>query len=321
MTIREGRWDCDSCGTKGVLGRELACPQCGRRRPEGVRFYLPEDADIVTDEPLIERAEAGADWLCEFCGASNLATREACKQCGAPRGESPAQAVQEYDEEAVPRSGEQPIPQPPPPPPKPFPWAIVASVVAALLLLLAVGGFFLFRSTETTATVTGFSWERAIEIEELREVTEEGSSVPSGGRLVREEETEVEERVEVGTETYVCGQIDMGNGMFKDKECERPVYETRYRTETTYVYEIDKWLKDRTEQESGTDKAPRWPSFDLGQDEREGKRTESYTLHLQDSTKNDKSYDIDLKEDTWKTYEKGDTVTLKVNALGATIAE
>lgn len=323
MAIREGRWDCDSCGTKGILGRELTCPQCGRRRPEGVRFYLPDDASAVTDESLIERAEAGADWLCEYCGASNLATREVCKQCGAPRGESTAQEVREYESSEVPRSGEQPLPsyQPPPPPPKPFPWAMVIGGVAALLLLGAAVAFFLFRTTETTAEVTGFSWERAIEVEELREVQEEGSSVPPGGRLIREKETEVEEQVEVGTETYVCGKIDLGNGMFEDKECERPIYETRYRTETTYVYEIDRWLKDRTESESGTDKTPRWPDFDLERDEREGPRTESYRLHLQDTTKNDKNYTIDLKEDNWKEYETGELVTLKVNALGATIAE
>lgn len=323
MAIREGRWDCESCGHKGILGRELACPKCGYRRPDGVKFYLPQDAQEVTDEALRQRAEAGADWVCEWCGASSVATAQACSQCGAERGTSPSQQVKEYTLEEVPQTGDATLPkrQPPPafhapepPPAKKFSPLIIIAIVG-VLLICGIGGFLLFRTTETTATITDIAWERAIDIERFTTVTEEGKSVPSGGRVIRERDVEVEETVQTGTETYVCGQVDLGNGMFEDKECERPVYDTRYRTETIYVYEIDRWVHDRTERASGNDRKPYWPRSNLDGDERESDKSEEYILVTQDDT-NGKTYKVKLSEQRWRLYEKGTRVTLKVNMLG-----
>ena len=47
MAIREGRWDCQYCGTKGALGRHKACPVCTAPRERGTKFYLPKDAKII----------------------------------------------------------------------------------------------------------------------------------------------------------------------------------------------------------------------------------------------------------------------------------
>lgn len=314
--IREGRWDCEHCGTTGLAGRELSCPKCGHRRPENVTFYLPEEAGEVTDEELKKRAKAGADWVCEWCGSSNVALRGTCLQCGAEKGTSPSQQVKSYEASAVPRSGDaaRPEPTPPPEPASKFPVPIIA-IVVVLLLACAVGGFLLFRTTETTATVTGVSWERTIDIEVLDTVTKEAATIPAGGRKVREKQVQVEETVQTGTETYVCGQKDLGNGMFEDEECERPVYETRQRNETVYVYEIDEWVVDRTEEASGNDYSPYWPRSDLDDDEREGERTETYTVLVED-TENGETYNVEMDEDRWKTYEAGQQVNVAVNALG-----
>ena len=85
MAIREGRWDCQYCGTKGNLGRDKSCGNCGRSRPEGTKFYLPEGAEEVTDQRLIEQAESGPDWVCAFCASSNKSNATSCGSCGAAR--------------------------------------------------------------------------------------------------------------------------------------------------------------------------------------------------------------------------------------------
>ena len=45
MAIREGRWDCQYCGTTGIPGREKVCPNRARSRPEGTNIYLPDDTN------------------------------------------------------------------------------------------------------------------------------------------------------------------------------------------------------------------------------------------------------------------------------------
>ncbi|HEU4884032.1 MAG TPA: zinc finger protein, partial [Longimicrobium sp.] len=105
MAIREGRWDCPSCGSKAVYGRHVDCPGCGRPRPAGIRFYLTEDAPAIVDAAQLAEARAGADWICEHCQASNRATIQTCAGCGAARGTSPTQPVQDFGMGAVPRTG------------------------------------------------------------------------------------------------------------------------------------------------------------------------------------------------------------------------
>jgi hypothetical protein len=104
MAIREGRWDCPSCGSKAVFGRHVDCPGCGKPRPAGIRFYLTDDAPVITDAAQLAEAKAGADWICEHCGASTRATETDCGGCGAPRGTSPSQPVIDYGPGQVPRS-------------------------------------------------------------------------------------------------------------------------------------------------------------------------------------------------------------------------
>ncbi|HEX8432380.1 MAG TPA: zinc finger protein, partial [Longimicrobium sp.] len=86
MAIREGRWDCPSCGSTGIFGRHVECLSCGKPRPGGVRFYLSDDAPVLVDPERIAEARAGADWVCEHCAATNRATHPDCEGCGAPRG-------------------------------------------------------------------------------------------------------------------------------------------------------------------------------------------------------------------------------------------
>jgi hypothetical protein len=107
MAIREGRWDCPSCGSTAIYGRHVDCPGCGKPRPQGVRFYLTDNAPVVTDPERLREALAGADWICEHCEASNRATLSHCGGCGAGRDAAdPVQPVREHAADEIPRTGD-----------------------------------------------------------------------------------------------------------------------------------------------------------------------------------------------------------------------
>jgi ribosomal protein L40E len=108
MAIREGRWDCPGCGSRSVYGRHVDCPGCGKPRPAGTRFYLTDDAPVITDAAQLAEANAGADWICGHCGASTRATQTDCGGCGVARGTSPTQPVIHYGPGQVPRAGGTP---------------------------------------------------------------------------------------------------------------------------------------------------------------------------------------------------------------------
>lgn len=350
MAVREALWDCQYCDAMGVRGREDYCPSCSRPRPEGTKFYLPKDAQAVTDESLLRQTKKGPDWVCAFCDSSNEADETACVYCGAGREATSAQQqVKEYAVGSAPTSGDNtfedaPVAAEPQQASRPR-WLPVAGVLALLVLLACIcGGILLSRSSEAEVTAVQFDWQRTIEVEAVRTVVEEDWDVPAGGRTLSQQEEireydrvligyetlerEVSEQVQVGERTYVCGQRDLGNGFFEDIECTDPVYETQYRTEsydepiyesvpvygTKYTYEIDRWLTVRTEQAGANDRSPLWPNTNLGEGEREGDRTEMYQITFQDGEGT--RHTLDYTEAEWQTFEQGTTYQLKFNAFG-----
>lgn len=350
-----GRWDCSSCGNTSIAGDLDVCPGCGRPRPQDVAFYLPEDAQAVTDAAGIREARAGADWYCQHCGSANPNDRQAaCEQCAAPRGSSPQHQVREYTLDGAPRTAEEAAPrrpQPPPPPRAPR-WstpkrlALGAGVLSLLLIcLLGVLGLALvFGPRDTPVTVTALSWERAVAVERHQQLTEEGWSIPEGGSQVsqRQEIRRYDEvfshnetrtktvsyKEKVGSERYVCGKRDLGNGRFEDKHCNRDKYETKYRTETyqeavyrdvpvydtKYTYTIWRWREVRTERLREANAPPRWPEPALGAEERLGQRQETYTVLFTD--KKGKQYTHEVAQSEWQTFAVGQQRTVRTNALG-----
>ena len=268
MAIREGRWDCLYCEARAIRGRHLVCPHCNRTRPEGIRFYLPENAEQITEEFLIERANTGPDWICPFCESSNPNNANKCQRCMAPRGEEvTAQSIRRYSLDEVAREGDlaaqeraaygpppeeasEPEPEPAPAPKgrTPRTMFILGGILFLLLCLCGSIAFFTLRSSDTTATVVDVQWQRTVQIEVYETIVEEGFDLPAGGRILEQREEingyenvqigtefvdrEVSEQVQVGEREYVCGQEDLGNGFFQDVYCTEPVFETQYRTET-----------------------------------------------------------------------------------------
>jgi ribosomal protein L37E len=354
MTIREGRWDCARCGTRGLLGRDTECSGCGGARPKDVRFYLPEEEAAVSDAARQAQAEAGADWICEHCGSSTRATRAECQQCGAGRGSSAAQQVRDYGMDEVPRDGSassrsaaaaagRAAAAAPTARQQARPRSIGRLVGGAMLVVLCLVLVSQWRSKpfEVDGQVAKTSWERAIEFEEYRTLVESDWTVPPGGRMltssqevrrhdkVRDGYTTEQRtrRVKAGTEEYVCGQTDMGNGYFQDKLCTRDVYETesytervpRYREvpvyDTKYSYEIERWVEGRIARSSGMNDPPSWAeAAPSGARERERGRSERYIVHFLDHR--GQAFDKTLSEPEWSAFTAGSDVRLRVNRRG-----
>jgi hypothetical protein len=328
MAIREARWDCTYCGTKGNLGRNKSCHHCGRSRPGGTKFYLPDDAAEVTDDQLLDKAGRGADWICAFCGTSNKSESKACRSCGAAReATSEEQEVKTYALGEVPTTGDMDLDEKEPASraavagqkSKIKPLAIVGAAILAAACI-AIVAFLIIGGKDVTASVDGFEWQRAIDIEAFRTVTEEDWSVPTGGRILSEREEkhhdeQVLDHVEVREE--VCGQIDLGDGFIEDKMCtiEEEVFRQEPVYQPYYTYEIDKWIVVRTAQDGGSDHSPMWPRADLTDGEREGERSETYTIIFKDSEGEVRAYTIE-NIDEWEKFESNQGVVLKLNALG-----
>lgn len=267
MAIRVGRWDCPVCGTKGNLGPETKCRNCGSARPQNVKFYLPEDSAIIEDHDKINEALAGVDWICGHCGAQNKAKDVLCESCGNPRDKFSGDidlGVREYENQKIPRqgmrkedeSGEkyrreyQQIRTKPG-----YKRKKVRGILGAILSvpLLAVALYGLLRTFPATidVEVVGFRWERTIQYEHYEPVQREAWSTPSDAfdiqpfravhhydkRYVRTETRTRTVQVKVGEEKYVCGQKDLGNGYFEDKYCTRPIYKDKEETYSHDVYE------------------------------------------------------------------------------------
>jgi hypothetical protein len=265
VAIREGAWDCPSCGRKANRGPEKFCAGCGAPRGVDVAFYLPPEAAEVTDQAALARARAGPDWACSYCGGDNPGDHAFCTGCGAGRDGSPPRPVVDHrgvrpspPQETGPRPVVEdgvalaPLPQ------EAGPWLaperrrtgrrwLLGGCLG--LVVLAALAFLLGRPRTATLTVAGFAWERTVEVERLGTEVEEAweGEVPAGTReLSRSRQVHhedriqigserrtrtVRERVQTGTERVKVGVRDLGNGYFEDIYEDRPVYDTVERQE------------------------------------------------------------------------------------------
>ncbi|HYG65580.1 MAG TPA: Ran-binding zinc finger domain-containing protein [Thermoanaerobaculia bacterium] len=308
MAVREGKWRCPYCSTVN-RGRDLVCSGCGSTRDEDVKFFLEEEAPEVTDAALLAQARAGADWLCQFCETSNPPSATDCGNCGAEKGTSPSRPVLEIP--AVPAS---PLPAAPPASPTSRKggcgrWLLLGGLL--LLLLLAGVCFLETRRTEEPVTVTGFGWERTVEVQAWRTVRDSAweGEVPAGARVVsRSREVHHTEREQVGTERVKVGTRDLGNGFFEDVYEDRPVYEERPVHRDRVTYEVERWVPVRTERAQGSDRSPSWPALRLGAGEREAGRSERYYVLLQ----GEDAYRMELPQSRWSSFAEGQSLTAVV---------
>lgn len=221
----------------------------------------------------------------------------------------------------------------------------IALITAIVALLTLIGLIYLIIPKNETITIQNFSWNREISIEKYQTVFENSWHLPAGARLkysrqeyygtervldhVETKTRTVTKSKVVGHEEVVVGQRDLGNGYFEDITSSRPIYQDYQETETytenvyrddpvyrtKYYYDIDKWLYDRSYKSSGKDHKPYWADVpELPSNERISGRDERY--FIEGINRKEKVRKIGLEYGDWIEVEIGQTVKLKVPALG-----
>lgn len=395
--IVRGYWDCPYCDSKDIDGLVDNCPNCGRHKPENVKYHLKgqhvqenkiyktaqvDESDVLSTEELhnagISEEECNGnhkEWVCSYCNSLNNWADKFCTSCGSPKEEADLEYgmqkrekssnnLEEYvflrgDDEESSKYFKEKLEEKP---------KIIAEdnndftsksenaekeytfknklsdlfrligggiadnalpIIMSLIFLFCAG--VLFYPHKETVTVTGFEWARNISIEDLRTVQESDWSVPSGGRVYKEQtelktyvsvidhyetKTETKSRQVIDHYNTEYSYSDNGNGTFTEHTKQVPVYKTEYYEEThqepvyrqdpvyatKYYYDIDKWFDSgRDYPSSGTDQNPYWNTdYTLAEKERDTDRTEKYTVFY-DNGKSD-----DLKLDDWLNRNVGD---------------
>ncbi|MBO4471458.1 MAG: hypothetical protein J5841_06865 [Clostridia bacterium] len=348
-----GYWDCPVCGAKEIRGDVTNCPSCGRARGD-VQFYVKgyQEGQNLREEELShfeqlddEKAQTfskNPDWYCSFCNSLNSDNAKFCNNCGSSREDSEAnyfEMLQKKKEREAAEAAAQPQPSSAQAKPSRSPMKIL------LLILLAVIALFIWMNGNKTSgdlTVTGLQWVRNINIEENRMYQESDWSLPAGAEQTdaRSELHHYDkvfdhyESVQVPYTEQVYDHdeytlVDNGNGTFS--EVSHPVYrtETRYKTEqqavyvpvpryqTKYYYNIWRWTPSRDVTASGDDHNAVWPEVELGENEREGQRTEAYAFTVEHIGGKEAPATYRIAESDWMNINVNDKLYITSKRTGA----
>lgn len=349
-----GKWDCPRCGTKRIPGWENGrtveiCPACGG--PTTGKWYLDSRDMEVGNPEEVAKARSKRAWKCGHCAMVNDGSDDVCDACGNPRDASTDDQqfiAREYDPSDVPQNdadveapNTEAVNSNPAATEQGFSrpgrermaaaeetrkrnlrkrWKIGGIIAGVLALII----FLLTWKKEIPVLVTGFSWERSVDIEVYGPHSESCWDSPPAGAYNVSSALEVHHynTIVVGrdchTETHsvVCGTEDNGNGTFTDRYCDeteevctdRTVQEPVYATK--YYYTIDRWGFDHKEEAKADDHEPHWPSYAGTKTNpgkyREGARSETYRIK---TMRNSGAVDLTKVEyDRWKATRPGQSL-------------
>lgn len=340
-----GYWDCSYCGTKGIPGTSRNCTNCQHPRDNSVKFYMKGKDEYLTEEQAATKGK-GADWYCEYCGALNSVLDVNCKGCGSPREDAKKDYfnANEKPEPFVPNaSAKKPEPKKPAPKKKKNLAPLFIALAAVLALIVGIVAFAMPK--KKTLKINEMNWAYQIDIESYETVEENDWSVPDGGRVQYTQEEihhydQVFDHYETRTRTYTeqvydgedvhTEYIDNGDGTFSEHQVSTPRYrsETRYEDyeepiyrdepvyQTKYYYEIEKWIHKRYVETNGSDKNPVWGDVVLADNEREGTRTETYTVEavfVKGRKVKDKVHTYKASKEIWDKLSVGENYKVKID--------
>lgn len=304
-------WVCPACECLNAANADF-CVGCGVGKDQSTKDYFQNQVDMHTKEnKTYQREEAAWEAFKSVCSPTlphEHANDASCK--------------------------------------KRINWRKILTITLSSLLAVAMiaGIVLLLMPRDISGTVMSMSWERSIEIEEYKTVRESDWSVPVGGHEVSSSreihhydkvldhyETKTRTRTEQVLdhyESYVSGYRDLGNGFSQEIISQRPVYRTETRIETyqepvykqvpvyqtKYVYDIDKWVHQSYKITSSSDTNPYWSDYKCKDNEREGTRSEVYTITVQDKDGNTKDYKLSFSQ--WNSLATGQSVKLKTDLFG-----
>jgi hypothetical protein len=352
LGYEELQWTCPNCS--GVNpGPEQTCTSCGAPQPDDVQFEQAVRSELLEDEEAIQRAKAGPDIHCPYCGTRNPGGSETCSQCGGDliEGEKrasgqvigafktgPAQMIAcphcgaenpdtshtcsgcggslQIPKEESPASAK---PTPDPPAKKGLSFVTIAIITVVCVLGAALVYFIFFRSETTSGTVSDVTWEYSTEIEGLVSIEYSAwvDQVPSEGEILecQQDVRSIESEPQPNSEE-VCGtpySVDTGGGFAE------VVQDCEYHVYDDYcTYSMMEWSVVETVSLGGNDFNPEWPEPSLGADQRLGESTESYKVYFV-SDGETYIFNVDTFED-WQEYEIGSQWTLEVNTIGGVIS-
>jgi len=312
--VYEMVWDCRYCGARKLLGlTHRHCPNCGAPQDPNAR-YFPADNEKVAVQ---NHEYVGADTQCRYCGGASSKRAHNCGQCGAPLAEGgPVQPLA------------APLLQPLAAPglvgasPRISPWKVVLPVLA--LLVVAVLVLLVVWKKEAHFVVASHAWRRTINVERLGPSRESAwcSELPAAASDVsRHRERHGSTKVPDGEDCH-AQRHDRGDGTFKEEQVCKPKFKDEPVFDEKCDYVLVKWSQLRQEAAEGqsVSDAPRWPSVTLARAgcavagcEREGSRSESYTVVFQDAK--GESYRCDLTQSAWTSFAPGKRYAGKVRGL------
>jgi hypothetical protein len=306
--VYEMMWDCKYCGQKKLLGlTHRFCAGCGAPQDPASRYFPPDAEKVLAkDHPY-----CGADLACPACKQPMSKNAKCCTNCGSPIDKGAAVGMRGDVVVPPPQASFGPVPAPP----KKSSLGLVLGILGGVLgLILVVVLVAVFWKREGVFEVAGHSWERDIVVQRY-DTTKQSAwcdSPPTGGReIARHKEQRGTDKVPDG-ETCQTRKKDRGNGTYAEvKECTPKTKEVPKMSDKC-DYEVTDWKTARTLTEKGTSltDAPRWPVVSLGRTgtctgcEREGPRTETYTVHFVDA-KSKKEATCDLPQAKWASFAKG----------------
>lgn len=334
-------------------GRDSFCVACGAPQPEDVEFEQIENAELIREQELIARAEAGADIHCAYCGTRNPATATQCSQCGSELEEGirrqagrvlGAYQPGEAAEVACPACGASNLATASNCAQCGAPLGRTTSqdqgeaasvggeqrarrfspvlLILGGLACLAVIAFFVLagRTTTITGVVEEVAWERTIAIESYQpvEYSDWFDELPAGAENVSCEARvrSVESEPVPGAEE-VCGTpytVDKGSGFAEVvQDCEYQVY-------ADYCsYTVMDWVETDTAVARGDDFNPYWPEPTLESGQRLGEnRGESFSVVFAADGET-YTYAPDTLEE-FRQFSPGSRWNLDVNTFGTVVS-
>jgi ribosomal protein L40E len=340
-------WTCPNCNVKNP-GMQKLCSGCGAAQPADVQFEQAAQEVMIEDEATLEKAKAGPDFHCAYCGARNPAGSETCHRCGGDLTQAKAResgrvlgahrdkpvapvscpscgSPNDPNEQRCVQCGStmaqrEEAPEKPAAPPakKKFPVALVA-VLVLFCIVAAVVVVLMMRTEDTVGRVESVEWTRGIGVEALQPVEHEDwlDQIPADAELgACTEKVHHTQEEPAANSVEVCGTpytVDTGSGAGEVvQDCEYEVYAE------WCDYYVDEWVEIEVVEISGTDLNPQWPAFELAAGEQEGEYRESYEV-LFSADGDTYTYSPDT-ETEFLQFETGTDWVLAVNTFGGVVS-
>ncbi len=218
----------------------------------------------------------------------------------------------------------------------PAPKKSVASKLLAVgclgIVVVAIGIALLmiFWKRDAAFQVASHEWKREIVVERFGPVKDSAwcDELPSGAQGVsRHKAQRSTKKVPDGQDCHTK-KVDRGNGTYVEKQECKPKYKETPVYDDKCDFTLNRWEKARTASASGSSvtPAPSWPATSLARTgqcvgcEREGTRTETYTVHFRTPDKSDTA-DCTFKDaGKWASYKDGSKWKGSVSAIGGVLS-